>query len=108
MVDETEHAAKWGGTYSIFKATDKAGPPDNGLRARFAKELTKIDAILLELAATAAYLKTEGGYDEPWKETHRRKPDKASKERLEAAKQVFRDLRGLQEELRTPKQLPDI
>lgn len=108
MVVETERLASWGGTYSIFESTPEAGEPDSGSRARFAQETAKIDAIELELAATAAYLRAEERYDDPWEETRRRKPDKASEERITAAKHVFQELKELQRSLKTPRELPDI
>lgn len=108
LVVETERPASWGGTYSIFESTPAAGRPDSGSRARFTQEAAKIDAIELELAATAAYLRAEEGYDDPWEETQRRKPDKASVERIAAAKNAFHELKEIQRTLQTPKELPDI
>ena len=108
LVTEAERPASWGGTYSIFESTPEAGEPDAASRGRFAREAVKIDAIELELAATAAFLRAEGGYDDPWEETRRRKPDKASAERIADAKEAFRRLKLLQKDLQTPKDLPNI
>lgn len=104
LIDETERSAAWGGTYSIYRSTAKAGNRDRGLRAQFAEEAASIDAIVLELAATAAYLQAEGGHDDPWEETQRRKPDKASADRIAAAKDAYKKLKNIQ----TPKKLPNI
>jgi uncharacterized protein YwgA len=95
MVEEVERPATWGGTYSIYTSTANAGERVTGPRAEFAQAAASIDAIELELAATAAYLSVEGGYDDPWEETRRRKPDKASAERIAGAKAAYRTLKAI-------------
>jgi uncharacterized protein len=104
LINEIERPASWGGSYSIYEATAKIGRPDASPRAQFAQQAAGIDAIDLELAATAAYLRAELGYDDPWDETQRRKPDKATPERIVAAKSAYRRLRRLPAE----HELPDI
>lgn len=101
LVEEEERPASWGGTYSVFTA--KPCSANDSDRSRFAREAAKFDAIDLELAATAAYLYTEDGYrDDPWGETKRRKPEKATPERLDRAKAAYRKLCSMN----TPRALP--
>jgi uncharacterized protein YwgA len=90
LVTETQRPASWGGTYSVYSAGPTEGPDDT--RRRLAREAAAADAILLELAATAAYLAREGRED-PWAETERRKPDKAADGRLERAQALYVKLR---------------
>jgi hypothetical protein len=79
---------------------------ENPVRARFITEAARIGPIELELAATAAYLHTVDKMPaaQAWKETARRKPEKARDNRLAAAQEAYRKLRALA----TPKQLPGI
>jgi uncharacterized protein len=102
LISETEMVANWGGLYSIF---DSKLPPEGSVdpaRKQLAQEMVKADAVELELAATAAFLAHEGVID-PWRETERRKPEKA-KGRLEGAKQLYQRLQGIP----TPQPLPNI
>jgi uncharacterized protein YwgA len=106
LVEEQEKRAEWGGWYSIYQATDRAPRVENASRAQFLKEAAKIDAIQLELAATAAFLSVEEGLSgqEAWAETARRKPEKAQGNRLEAAQAAYRQLLSLS----APTPLPAI
>ena len=92
LVTEEERRADWGGIYSIFSSTDRAGSRNQGVRAHFAEAAAKIGAVELELAATAAYLHTVEEFSDPWGETARRKPEKARDGRLEAAKRAYKQL----------------
>lgn len=109
FVRENEQPTDWGGWYSIYSTSpDRAGKPD-AARARFAVAAKNIGSIELELAATAAFLfAKEGigrdGRGDPWKETERRKPEKARDGRLEEAKAAYRKLRAIS----TPVSLPDL
>lgn len=102
LVKEEEHQANWGGKYSIYRATAKAGERVLGKRATFAEAAAKIGSIELELAATAAYLKVYENVADPWGETAHRKPDKKS--HIEAAKSAYSRLM----ELPVAKPLPKI
>lgn len=103
LVTEEERTATWGGRYSIYKVNEElVGPCDS--RAKFATAAAAISAVELELAATAAYLHVVENCPDAWKETERRKPEKAADGRLEKAKRAYRDLL----ELKTPKPLPNI
>ena len=91
LISEDQQKAAWGGTYSIYTAP--AGEPSaQPNRIRLTREAARSDAVLLELAATAAYLAQEGK-PQPWAETARRKPDKAADGRLERAKELYARLR---------------
>lgn len=104
LLSEEECIAKWGGHYSIYSITDRVDKTLDECRVRFASTAAQIGAVELELAATAAYLFAVENYSDPWAETMRRKPDKASGGRLEKAKDAYRSLL----ELKTPKPLPHI
>ena len=93
QIDEKEKQANWGGVYSIFTLMDDPGPEDLD-RAELAKAAAEIDAVALELAATAAFLKKEEGYDDPWGETAKRKPDKATSSRIKVAKRAYKELQA--------------
>jgi hypothetical protein len=101
LVAEDERRAEWGGSYSIYTSIEQAGPAE-GPRATFAQAAAKIGSIELELAATAAYLKAEEGYSDPWNETARRKPEKADNRNLQNARQAYMRLRGLPAGARLP------
>ncbi len=99
LITETEDVAQWGGTFSIFTtAYDGAVNPT-------ARDVVAVacssDPVTLELAATAAFLKVSGIQDW-WEETQRRKPQKATAERLDQAKALWNRLRAIQ----TPAPLP--
>lgn len=104
LVTEEEREATWGGKYSIYCSTPRAGERVSGERARFAEEAAKISSIELELAATAAYLYAVEGCRNPWERTEQLKPDKAREGRLERAKEAYRQLLALP----TRKPLPKI
>ncbi|WP_143268081.1 hypothetical protein [Azospirillum agricola] len=95
LVHEEERRANWGGAYSVFTSTTKIGQPAINDRTRFAATAARIDSIELELAATAAYLAAAEKCPDPWGETERRKPEKATGGRIERAKDAYRRLRAL-------------
>ena len=101
VLDEKEIATPWGGFYSIYSVS--AGITENTARTQLAKIATGADAIELELAATAAFLASEGN-NNPWGETAKRKPEKATETRLTGAKELYRRL----QQIKTPKRLPAI
>jgi uncharacterized protein len=104
LVRIEDHPANWGGWYSTYEATPKAGDATSNQRSAFAREAAKVGAVELELAATAAYLAVVEGYSDPWRETARLKPEKAAKGRLESAKGAYRALMKLD----VPHPLPKI
>lgn len=107
-VREEERVADWGGRYSIYSIEMQVAPP-NEMRSAFVRKAKEINAVELELAATAAYLFSQEGIGNrvpgnPWLETARRKPTKAAEGRLERASEAYEELR------RCPavKQLPEL
>ena len=98
---EEEHPTTWGGLYSIYSVTTE--PAAESAKTQLAKIAAGADSIELELAATAAFLASEGLGD-PWGETAKRKPEKASPTRMEGAQKLYHQLQKIQ----TPKPLPAI
>ena len=101
-IAEVERQADWGGVYSIYSVDaqqDDRVPPGRRELVRRAKES---DAVVLELAATAVFLSREG-YDDPWSETERRKPEKSQSGRLTQAKELLVELKRIS----VPIPLPD-
>jgi uncharacterized protein YwgA len=84
-VSEDEKRASWGGRYSIFKTAERrlTGDPARDELIKLAKDA---DAVALELAVTAAFLKKEGSSN-AWAEVEQRKPEKA--EYIEKAKSLY-------------------
>jgi hypothetical protein len=101
LISENETPSGWGGTYSIFVSNVAQDPQVEPARVRLACELVGVDAIELELAATALFLRREG-FADPWSETERRKPEKAAGGRLERAKQLYERVR----QIPVPRLLP--
>lgn len=101
LVSTEDRPASWGGTFTVFRAS---GPCEVDPAT---KEIVKIacsyDPITLELAATAAFLKGEV-QDDCWQETIRRKPQKATRERLDRARALWNQL----VEIETPRRLEAI
>ena len=94
--------AEYRGLELIAKKTFKS-------RAAFIQKAKIIDANELELAATAAFIYAVEGIGNyisgnPWAETKRRKPEKATEARLLKAFQAYESLR----QLNTPKELPPL
>jgi uncharacterized protein YwgA len=106
FVEEREERADWGGWYSIYSKTSKTPLGMDHDRSVFIARAAQIGPILLELAATAAFLHETEGFkgDAAWAETARRKPDKADGGRLDLAKRAYKQLLTL----RMPHPLPAI
>lgn len=102
-LSETEKQATWGGTYSIYSVNDQPDASVPSERKALAGLAAEADSVALELAATAVFLSLDG-YDDPWSETERRKPEKVSGGRLAKAKDLLRQLN----EIEVPKPLPNI
>jgi hypothetical protein len=103
LLSEDEKPTNWGGFYSVFRFTAHGGADDAApARVALIREAANAGPVALELAATAAFLAAEGVSD-PWKETERRKPEKAAKS-LEDAKTLYRSLLKIS----TPEPLPAI
>lgn len=109
LVAEEERATDWGGSYSIYRAQASAGSPaDGSARAMFAATAARADALLLELAAAAAFLKDVKGEPDPWGRTARLKPQKAEQGRLDQARHLYRQLAELAVSVGAPKPLPPL
>lgn len=100
---EQETLATWGGFYSTYYSLLPQNPNTPDARRQLAQELVNVDAVELELAATALFLALER-FEDPWEETARRKPDKADGGRLQRARQLLQRLRRIP----TPRPLPPI
>ncbi len=101
LIDEEEIQATWGGFYSIFSSSNETSQEYNKSRADLAIMAAHADAIELELAATAAFLFYKG-YENAWEETARRKPEKATIERLSKAKLLYESLQGIDLPIKLP------
>lgn len=98
LISEDERVAGWGGRYSIFRSIAGQSTPSPNVfepLSGFVRKAASIGSIELELAATAAFLKAAEGIQNPWEETAKRKPEKASPERLAAAKTAYSELLAL-------------
>lgn len=100
---EEEHVAQWGGVYSIFTCSDSSVQVLDGSPRELINIAANADSIALELAATAVFLSREG-FTNPWEETIRRKPEKASDDRLQKAKSLLADLSSQE----YPNRLPEL
>lgn len=99
LVHEEERTTNWGGCYSVYKSNVCAGQDTQGPRKELIHAAASADPVSLELAATAAFLASEGS-ENPWAETARRKPEKAV--HLESAKALYARLHAIP----TPESLP--
>lgn len=107
-VREEERLADWGGHYSVYTLL-RPVDQDDAARSAFVQKAKRVDAVELELAATAAYLFSCEGIGatdvgNPWHETRRRKPTKAGNGRLERAAKAYDELRSLE----TIRPLPEL
>ncbi len=93
QIVEEEKTTNWGGFYSTYTIKEPS-KQKTGIRQRLAKTAVEADAVILELAATAAYF-AKNGKSDPWKETAARKPDKAEGGRLDEAKKLYGELRKI-------------
>ncbi len=91
-LDEEEHPASWGGTYSVFVSKRSGRESTDEAKSLLLQAANKANPIDLELAATAIYL-FKAGEGDPWEETRRRKPEKAK--RIETAKLLVQELKQI-------------
>lgn len=82
--------------YTVFKSTSVAPSFDDNAkidRIRVALGvMAPYSALVLELAATAAYLERSGYTETRWDEVRKRKPLKATDDRVESAKGLLKEL----------------
>lgn len=102
LLKEEEFQAAWGGSYSIFTSGNGGNMEASESRRILAHEASKADPIELELAATAAFLWSQGA-KEPWVETARRKPEKAEGGRLAKSKALYRKLSRIETAIALPE-----
>ena len=100
---EDQRRSGWGGTYSVFNSNAAYEGAEEDAYKQLVSLAKRANPIALELAATAAYLACVGD-DDPWGETERRKPEKATGDKLEQAKALY----GRFKDLQLPEALPDI
>jgi len=100
---EQQEPSGWGGTYSVFTSETRYDWDEEDPYRQLVSIAKHASPIALELAATAAYLANEGDPD-PWGETERRKPRKATRDKLEQARTLY----GRFKQLQLPRNLPDI
>lgn len=103
LMSEVEKEASWGGSFSVYSTRDRTPHSPSKAKIKLVRLAANADAILLELAATALFLKQQGE-PSPWEETARRKPDKADEGRLEKAKALYAQFSLI----RTPRALPKL
>lgn len=98
MIAEDEKRAAWGGTYSVFRTIEDA-QPTSVARGKVLALANASDPIELELAATAVYLANAGSED-PWRDTEKRKPEKA--DNIEGAKKLLTKFKAIDDNGRLP------
>lgn len=101
-IEEDEGRAAWGGRYSIFRSKVRQAT-DSAERDQLIDLAKDADSIVLELAVTAAFLAAEGEKN-AWAELAERKPEKVTRARLSAAKDLYRKFM----EVSVPQALPEI
>ena len=101
LMSETQRRTGRGVFYSTYKA--EGMPSDDETRVALTRAAAHSSAVLLELAATAAYVAKVEGRSNPWAETEELKPEKAAEGRLGQARTLYAQLRTISE-----NRLPDI
>ena len=99
MLQEKVSPTSWGGEYATYHSDGSATWEPDDHQTTLIRISSDARSIELELAATAVYLSQREMSPDPWGETARRKPEKADKERLIQAKNLYRKLREAVPEL---------
>lgn len=95
MVD-VEWRVSYGNEYAIFRSHVPVSDfPNFDKASELLKTLGKYDATVLELAATADFLRKNGYGSDAWEETKRRKASKVTPQRLEQSKALLQELQAL-------------
>lgn len=86
---------KSGTRYAVFNSNnqDYQEEEQDSKRKRILSTLESYDSVILELAATADFLRKFELRENEWEETSRRKPKKANKDRIEKAKNLLKALK---------------
>lgn len=84
-----------GTRYAVFNSDkeDFLNESQDNRRKAILETLNDYDSVTLELAATADFLRKFELQENEWEETARRKPKKASQERIEKAKRLLNSLK---------------
>ncbi len=101
LLSESKSRTTWGGTYSIYSTNNFVSKEVDENQHKLLRLAADVDAVELELLATAVFLGREG-YPDPWGETERRKPEKSDNGRLVRARSLFEVFR----EIDAPKPWP--
>lgn len=101
--NEEQRSSSWGGAYSVYSTGSDYSGTSGDAKQQIISIAKEADPVELELAATAAFLDVQG-FDDPWGETERRKPEKTRDGRIDRAKILFLRLRDVE----TIKSFPDI
>lgn len=100
---ESHEYTAFGTPFSVFTLGEEALETVDPIASEFVAITNSAESIVLELAATAAFLKLEG-INNPWEETAARKPEKATPTRMEEAKALYARLTAI----KTPQTLPTL
>ena len=100
---EEQRQAAWGGKYSVYTTNAESETVAGSPKAQIIQLAKSANPVELELAATAAFLATEG-FEDPWEETANRKPEKVGEGRLERARALYHQF----SEIDTPNEWPEI
>jgi len=95
LINTAWQPTKAGFQYAVYESNhgvEQADDHSSERRREILSILNRYDSIVLELAATAHYLKHNGFADNEWDETRRRKTAKAIPQRLNSAKQLLGEL----------------
>lgn len=94
LIKENESMGSYGVPYSVFQSSTN---PSTGelaaARQAAVQEMSRLSAIDLEIAATAAFVMREQEVVDPWIEVSRLKPTKTTLGRIEIAKNLLRNLK---------------
>lgn len=98
-IEIREDVGRYGVRFAIFRAKEDTRIPDHigqlpsDKARRLRSRMTKVSDMVLEIAATIAFLRDERGYgDNAVDETKTRKPRKASNERVQEAQALLSEL----------------
>lgn len=103
-VDEKQEASRSGHRFSVYSSNEGALSTRREPKEAMLSIMQKATSIELELAATAVLLSRDGFEEDPWKETARRKPEKAADGRLDKAKALLKEISAIN----TPNPIPSL
>lgn len=95
VLNEEEKYTSWGASYFSYTTTQDKNEAETE-EVALIRAANKAPSIILELAATALFLKDN---PDPWGETRKRKPDKAENGRLQQACALYQELKAIASQL---------